>query len=323
MRVLVLHSDVPPDAPADELDTLYTAQAVAEALGPRGYDVTQAAFTPDLEVTRALIAEHRPEVVFNLVEAIWRQGELACIAPIILEKLKVSYTGCPAAPMALAGDKPLAKRILRLGGLPTSDWDEPPFDNLEDGRKYIVKSATEDASLGLDEGCVVQGKAGVHARAKDSREKHGGRWFAEAYIHGREFNVSVLEENGNPRVLPIPEMEFRDWPAARPRVVGYDAKWDEESHECLNTVRQFGLDRTDPGLNAELIRLAEAAWRLFGLHGFARVDFRVDEAGRPFILELNPNSCLEPGAGFAAASAQAGMDYGDAVEKIIAAANGR
>jgi D-alanine-D-alanine ligase len=323
MRVLILHSDVLPDAPADELDTLYTAQAVADALSPRGYHVTQAPFTPSPEATRALIARHRPDVVFNLVEAIWRQGELASIAPTILEKLKVPYTGCPAAPMALAGDKPLAKRILRLGGLPTADWDEPPFDTLRDGRKYIVKSATEDASLGLDDGCIVEGRAAAQARALSSRDVHGGRWFAEAYVHGREFNVSVIEENGRPRVLPIPEMQFHNWPADRPRVVGYEAKWAEESHESLNTVRQFGLDKSDPPLSAKLMTLAEAAWRLFGLRGFARVDFRVDEEGRPFILELNPNPCLEPGAGFAAASAQAGMSYADIVEKIIAAGVGR
>lgn len=319
MRILVLHSDVLPAAPADELDTLYTAQAVAEALTTRGYQVTQAPFTPDPEITRALMADHRPDVVFNLVEAVWQQCELATIAPTILEKLNVPYTGCPAAPMALAADKPLAKRILRLAGLPTADWSEPPFEDLEQNRRYIVKSATEDASLGLDGGCVVNGRAAAQLRAKESREKHGGRWFAEAYIHGREFNASILEENGQPRVLPIPEMQFLDWPEDRPRVVSYDAKWAEESHECLSTVRLFGIDGSDPALNEKLTRLAESAWRLFGLRGFARVDLRVSDEGKPFILELNPNPCLEPGAGFAAASAQAGMSYPDVVEKIIAA----
>src|ERR1044071_3775908 len=193
MRVLVLHSDVAPDAPADELDTLYTARAIAEALESRGHRASLAPFVFDPRSLRALITEHRSDAVFNMVEAIFGQGELAPIVPTLLEKLNVPFTGCGAAPMALAGDKPLAKRMLRLAGLPTPDWDEPPFSSLEDDRRYIVKSATEDASLGLDDAAVVLGPVQARERAAFCRKTHGGRWFAEAYVHGREFNVSVIE----------------------------------------------------------------------------------------------------------------------------------
>ncbi len=320
MRVLVLHSDVPRDAPADELDTLITAQAIAEALEERGHRAHLAPFVFDPEAIRGLISEHRADAVFNMVEAIFRQGELASVVPTLLEKLNVPFTGCRAAPMALAGDKPLAKRLLRLGGLPTPDWDEPPFAALADDRRYIVKSATEDASLGLDDGAVVMGREAACARADGCRETYGGRWFAEAYIEGREFNVSVLEENGAPRVLPIPEMCFHNWREGRPKVVGYAAKWEEESSESLNTVRHFISEEDEPALCRQLTELSEAAWWLFGLRGFARVDFRVDEAGNATILELNPNSCLEPGAGLAAAAAVAGMSYADLIEHILRAA---
>jgi len=323
MRVLVLHSDVPPNAPADELDTLFSAHAIADTLGGCGHQVSLAPFAADPKAVRALIDEHRPDVVFNMVEAIFRQGELASIAPTILEKLNVPYTGCPAGPMAMAGDKTLAKRILRLGGLPTPDWDLPPFDHLNEGHKYVVKSATEDASLGLDDGAVVTGRDAALARAESSRRAHGGRWFAEVYIHGREFNISVLEENGEPRVLPIPEMTFEGWGEARPRVVGYDAKWAEESADCLGTVRRFGIDKAEPALRQKLAGLSEAAWRLFGLRGFARVDFRVGDDGEPTILEINPNPCLEPGAGFAAAAREAGMSYLDVIERILHVAGDR
>jgi D-alanine-D-alanine ligase len=124
-------------------------------------------------------------------------------------------------------------------------------------------------------------------------------------------------------VLPIPEMEFHNWPKDRVRVVGHDAKWAEDTPDSLNTVRKFGLENSEPKLGAELQRLAAEAWKLFGMRGFARVDVRVSEGGQPFILEINPNPCFEPGAGFAAACAQAGMSYADAVEKIITAALNR
>jgi len=320
MRVLVLHSDVAPDAPADELDTLITARAIGEALESRGHRVSLAPSVFDPEALRGLVTEHRADAVFNMVEAVFRQGELAPIIPTLLEKLNVPFTGCPAAPMALAGDKPLAKSLLRLGGLPTPEWHEAPFDQVRDGVRYIVKSATEDASIGLDEGAVVAGRAAASARAEFCRREHGGRWFAEAYIEGREFNISVLEENGQPRVLPIPEMVFQNWRADRPRIVGYDAKWAETSSEYNDTARQFRSESDDPALYRKLTELSEAAWRLFRLKGFARTDFRVSEAGEPFILEINPNPCLEPGSGFAAAAAEAGMSYAEIIERILYAA---
>ena len=69
-----------------------------------------------------------------------------------------------------------------------------------------------------------------------------------------------------------------------------------------------------------MAELSEAAWRLFDLKGYARVDFRVSEEGEPFILEINPNPCLEPEAGLASAAKEAGIGYADLVERILAAA---
>jgi len=320
MRILVLHSDVAPDAPADEQDTLITAREIAAALESHGHRASLAPFVFDPDRLRGLITGHRADVVFNMVEAVFGQGELAPLVPTLLQKLNVPFTGCPSAPMALAGDKPLAKKLLRLAGLPTPDWSETPFDNVIDGAPYIVKSTTEDASLGLDAGAVVEGGDDVRSRAEFCRSQYGGLWFAEAYVEGREFNISVLEENGQPRVLPIPEMVFHNWPAGHPRIVGYDAKWAETSADYNETIRQFRSEADEPVLHKRLTQLAEAAWCLFRLSGFARIDFRVAENGEPFILEINPNPCLEPGAGFAAAAAEAGMDYAETIARIVKAA---
>jgi D-alanine-D-alanine ligase len=320
MRVLILHSDVAPEAPADEQDTLITAHAIASALEQAGHPASLAAFKPDLEDTRALLHGHRADAVFNMVEAIFGLGELAPMVPSILEKLTVPFTGCGAAAMALAGDKVLAKRILRLAGLPTPDWHEFPFADAAGDRLYVVKSVTEDASLGLDPGAVVAGRQTACDRAKHCRHRHGGRWFAEAYVDGREFNISVIEENGEPRVLPIPEMTFENWDSTRPRIVDYGAKWIESSAEFTGTVRRFGGERAEPVLHRKLAELAERAWRLFGLRGFARVDFRVDASGAPTILEINPNPGLEPDAGFAAAAAEANISYPELAERLLAEA---
>jgi D-alanine-D-alanine ligase len=209
---------------------------------------------------------------------------------------------------------------MRAANLPTPDWAVAPgWHGLNPDRKYIVKSSTEDASLGLDDGSVVLGRD-VQDRARKCFDTYGGRWFAEAYVEGREFNISVIEDDGQLRVLPLAEIQFIDWNPEKPRIVGYACKWDDESEESKRSARSFGLEEENPKLAAELARLTREAFKLFGNRGFARVDFRVDEAGNPMILEVNPNPSLDVDAGFAAACARVGFDYGQTLEKIIAAA---
>jgi D-alanine-D-alanine ligase len=320
VRVLILHSDVPPDAPADEQDTLYTAEAVREALVGRGHQAEMAAFAPRPDHLRALLDRSKPNSVFNLVEAVWGLGQFAIVAAQLLEMAGVPFTGTPGGAMALAGDKPLTKSFLRTLGLPTADWSVgPEWKGLEASRQYVVKHATEDASIGLDDASVVSGRE-VPARAAESAKRWGGRWFAEAYLPGREFNVSAIEVDGRPLVLPVPEMRFHNWEAGRVRIVGYAAKWDEDSSDLDNTRRDFALAPGDASLAEELRGLVEQCWIRFGMRGFARVDFRLDENGRPTILELNPNPCLEPGAGLAAAAREIGLDYAALVETILNAA---
>ena len=116
------------------------------------------------------------------------------------------------------------------------------------------------------------------------------------------------------------EMRFERWPTAKPRIVGYEAKWDEDSEGWAGTVRHFGVEREEAELAAALRAVCLKVWALFDLSGFARVDFRVAADGTPLILEVNPNPGIAPDAGFAAAAAQAGMDYDGLIETIAMAA---
>lgn len=317
MRILVLHSDVAADAPPDELDTLVAAEAIAAALMAKGHVAVQAAFTPDPQALAAQVEGF--DLVFNLVESVYGSDALAAVAPVMLEALAMPYTGAGAAAAALAGDKPAAKRILRAAGLNTPPWAEPSgWDGLLEDVHYIVKSATADASLGLDAGAVVIGVNAVRARAEACAARFGGRWFAERYIEGREFNIALLDEGEGPVVLPPAEMCFTDWNRETPRIVGYAAKWDEGDADGAKMVRSFAVEAD---LARQLRDLSLRAWDLFGLKGYARVDLRVDEAGIPTILEVNPNPCLEPGAGFAAAAQQAGYDYESLIGRIAQVAD--
>lgn len=323
MRVLVLHSELGPEPPADEKDTLVAARAVAEALGRLGHEASLAAFPRDGKTLDGVLARARADVVFNLVESVDGRSEQTPLAPRLLAARGVAFTGADAAAMAVTNDKPLTKRRLREAGIATPDWSEPPdWHGLREGT-WIVKSAIEDASFFLDDASVVTGADVVARHAASCIREHGGRWFAEEFVDGREFNVALLEESSGPEVLPIPEMVFEDWPAGRPRIVGYAAKWDETSFESRKTVRHFGVERNEPALAARLRELSVRTWELFGLSGYARIDFRIDSRGEPVVLEVNTNPGIAPDAGIVAAAAQAGLNYEDLVARIVGAAAAR
>ena len=323
MRVLVLHSDVAPNAPPDELDTLIAADAVAAALKKQGHEVSLSAFTSNLDRFEKLMDRASADVVFNLVEGIDGLGQHAPIAPRMLDEYGATFTGADAIAMAMTNDKPLTKRKLREAGVATPDWTEPQaWRGLKDAT-YIVKSALEDASFGLDDDCVVTGKEEVKLRAADCYLKHGGRWFAEEFIDGREFNIAVLQGPGGPEVLPMAEMVFESWPADRPRIVGYTAKWNDSSFESIQTVRHFGVESAERALAAKLKAACEECWKIFDLSGYARVDFRVTSDGEPLVLEINTNPGIAPDAGFVAAAAAAGISYEALIVRILEAASYR
>ncbi len=184
----------------------------------------------------------------------------------------------------------------------------------------IVKATAEHASLGITDQSVMQGATTeqladrIRHQEKHFRTKH----FAEQFIDGREFNLSVLASPTGPVVLPPAEIEFVEFPADKPKIVGHDAKWDDLSMESINTPRRFDFPPSDRPLLDELSALARRCWSAFQLRGYARVDFRVDADGQPWVLEINANPCLSPDAGFAAAVAQAGLSFATAIEQILA-----
>jgi D-alanine-D-alanine ligase len=318
--VAILHGAVPADAPPDEQDVLVEVATVAEGLGTLGFDAVAVPLTLDLAAARRRLKALKPAVVFNLVESVEGQGRFVHLATTLLDSLGLPYTGAGTTATVLSASKPLAKRTMRAAGIPTAPWVDDASGRLpvpDFAGPYIVKSVWEHASIGLDAGSIVATAADVPAVAAAKAATHGGEWFAEQFIAGREFNLGLVGGPDGPEVLPIAEMTFVDYPEGAPRIVDYAAKWDASSFAFHHTVRDFDLPPSDGPLLARLGSIARACWSAFGLDGYARVDFRVDEAGRPWVLEVNTNPCISPDGGFFAAAARAGLALPDLLQRIL------
>ncbi|HVP12629.1 MAG TPA: D-alanine--D-alanine ligase [Phycisphaerae bacterium] len=324
MKVVILHDRISEDARTDERDALVQAEAVSSALAELGHAPTTAQFSLDLPAVSDHLRQLEPDIVFNLVESVESLGSLIHLAPALLDSLSIPYTGAPTEAVFLTSNKLLAKQLLAANGVATPPWfttasHQAGFAQGQSGR-YIVKSVWEHASVGLDESAVLE--AGrledLTGELRTRENRLGGQAFAERYIDGREFNLSVLAGGDGPHVLPHAEIRFVDYGDDRLRIVGYAAKWDEQSFEYSHTPRSFDFGPGDAGLLRELSRIALECWRLFDLRGYARVDFRIDRAGKPWVLEINANPCLSPDAGFAAAAQRAGLEFTEVVRRIVA-----
>ena len=327
MNITILHNAVAEsDSPA-ERDVLVQVATVEQALRKLGHATRRLPCTLNLELIEEALHQTHPDFVFNLVESLAGSDRLAHLAAVLLDDLEVPYTGNRAASLHLTSNKPRAKERLRAAGLPTPDWASIARDSKQifppnsEGLPppYIIKAIWEHASLGLDDHAVVtEGDGSTVCDQIASRSRQLGQsCFAERFIAGREFNLSLIAGSEGPQVLPPAEIDFSAFPTGKPKIVGYAAKWDEKAFEFGSTPRMFEFADADRPLLDWLRTLAVECWKLFDLSGYARVDFRVDAAGQPWILEINANPCLSPDAGFAAALTQAGVPLERALAWII------
>jgi len=320
-KIVILHSDVPQNASEDELDCLEQAKTVGETIASLGHSVVNLPFVPDLNADIARLSDLQPDIIFNLVETLAGRGSMIYFATALLDMLRLPYTGCRTEAMFLTSSKPLTKQLLAAHGIDTPPWmtaDGRATGPL-DGGAYIIKASWEDASVGIDDESLMPTadplmlKNAVLARQK----KLGFECFAEAYIDGREFNIALLASDSGVRILPPAEILFEDYPPDKPKVLDYRAKWVSDSFEYDRTRRTLDLAPKDADLACRLTDIAGKCWSLFGLRGYARVDFRIDHQGRPWVLEINANPCLSPDAGFAAALDYAGVKYSEAIDDIL------
>ncbi|RMF24764.1 MAG: ATP-grasp domain-containing protein [Deltaproteobacteria bacterium] len=326
LRVVVLmHEDlIPPDSldgySEIEINEWKTEYDVVSALEELGHDVLKLGVRDELGPLRAAIDNFKPDIVFNLLEEF--RGEAVYDLNVIayLELRGVAYTGCGPRGLLLARDKSLSKQLLSYHRIRV-----PRFVVCRIGRKIrrprgldfplIVKSLTEDSSMGISQASVVHDDATLAERVAFVHDRIKTDAIVEQFIDGRELYVSVL---GNTRltVLPVAELVFRRKPPDGILIATTAAKHDVAYQE------RWGVDvKRARGLPAEveqkLARIGKRIYRILGLTGYGRIDFRLSREGEPYFLEANPNPEIARYEEFASAADAAGMTYEQLLERIL------
>lgn len=327
MLVAIVHNALIQSSAPDELDVLVQVEAVADALQRLGHRTEIVPCDLNLSAVADRLVKLKPDLVFNLVESLAGSGRLIHCFPALLETLGMPYSGASAEALFLTSNKVLAKSRLSDRKVPTPMWfcaggsrsGRLCPDSADWPRRWIIKSVWEHASVGLDEKSIVADVDAHRLSALLTQRAPllGGDCFAEAFIEGREFNLSLIGALGAPEVLPPAEIRFEGFTEDQPRIVDYSAKWNLASYGYHHTPRTFDFEERDRPLLERLAETALQCWDLFGLSGYARVDFRVDGDNRPWVLEINTNPCISPDAGFAAAVQRSGMTYAQAIEMIL------
>jgi D-alanine-D-alanine ligase len=323
MRIAILHNRdhlVLEDDPGREAreDVVRVAAATAQALSGGRREVTLVPVGKDaLEISRAL-AEHTPDVVVNLCESLLGDSRGEMVVPAILDLAQVPYTGSPALSLGLALHKDKAKELLRAREVPTPDFrvvhSVAEVNTVDLPWPLIVKPSREDASIGIDFDSVVKDKAQLgKAVGRVLRTFHQPA-LVERYIEGHEVYVPLLG-NAPRRALPLSQVKFGPAFTGRPALVTYRAKWESGSPECVDS--NPVPCELPAAVQRECVRVAMEAFDALDCRDYGRVDLRVTPSGECYVIDINPNCDLHPEAGFARASAAAGISYSDLALHLV------
>lgn len=318
-KCCILYNQPLENASADELDVLDQVEFVEENLNEIGIETFRKGITVDFMKEISGLADGRADFVFNLVESIIGKGELCYFIPALLNAYSIPYTGNSVEAIFVTTSKAFTAKSLKQAGI-NNPGGCPPSQSgqLIPGNSYIIKPVWEDGSLGITGDSVFTYMPEMIESLKKYDDTH---WLIQDYIEGREFNIGIISGETGPEVLPAAEMIFHDSWDDKPKIVDFKAKWEEDSFEFQNTVRDFPGDKLDQDLEKQISDIALKCWKIFGLKGYARIDMRVDKNNIPYVIEVNANPCLSPDSGLVAATRVAGLQFSEVIRRIISDLN--
>jgi D-alanine-D-alanine ligase len=325
LRVLTLvHQYLVPPEDTTGVDLLNapwkTEHDVITSLRELGHDARALGVQDDLGVIRKATDEWHPHIAFNLLEAFDEVTTFDSHVVSYLELLKLPYTGCNPRGLLLGRDKALSKKLLAYHRIPIPDFFVSPRGRHVRRPKrlqfpLIVKSLTQDASIGISQASVVESEEKLRDRVAFIHDSIGTEALVERYIEGRDLYVGVLG-NHQLRVFPVWELFFSKAPDELRRIaterVKWSAKYQKKHGITTAAARDLPADLAD-----RIQKVARRVYRALELSGYARIDFRLDQDGRFYVLEANPNPQIAYGEDFAESAEAAGLSYQSLVQRIL------
>jgi D-alanine-D-alanine ligase len=284
------------------------------------HDVRGLGVKDDLAPIRQAADDFKPHIVFNLLEAFHEVGTFDQHVVSYLELLRLPYTGCNPRGMFLTRDKALSKKLLHYHRIPV-----PEFAVVSRGRKarvpkrlsfpMIVKPLTQEASIGISQASVVEDEPKLKERVQFIHESIKTDAIIEQFIDGRELYCGVI---GNHRlqVLPVWEMTFGKMPEGQHRIATERVKWSPKYQKKVGMTTQEAADLPD-GATAAVQHISRRAYKVLEMSGYARIDLRLDEQGRVYVIEANPNPHIAREEDFAESAAKAGLPYPALIQRIL------
>ena len=301
-----------------EWDEPATIDAVRAALAAE-HDVVLLEGQKRVE-ERLLAAQ--PDVVFNLAEG-WKGPHREASIPALLESWSIPFTGSSSHTLRLCLDKAAAKRVLRRHGLPTpahtvihNPGAVPHLHTFP----LMVKPVFEGSSKGIYGESVVSTRHELLAQVQRIITTYDQPALVEAFLPGREFTVALLGNGSQVRALPLVEICFAALQAGAVPVYSYEAKWLWDTPE--HPLEIFACPaEVKPELAQGVVDLCRRAFRVLGCRDWCRIDVRLDAAGQPHILEINPLPGILPDpeshSCFPKAAAAAGMTYAELIQQVL------
>lgn len=326
LRILLLtHEQLLPPVSIEgltekEIDVFRSEFNIYSTLHNLGHEVTLVGVRDRLTELRETIREQQPDVVFNMLEEFSGIPTYDYHVVSFLELMRQRYTGCNPRGLMLSRDKVLAKQVLAWHRIATPDFRLFPFGRRFNEPKRIkfplfVKSATEDASIGISQSSIVEDMASLRQRVEFIHSHVQSDALVEEYIEGREFYVGVL---GNTRLttLPVWEIDFGSLTKFQSGIATRKVKVDRKYQE-KHGIKTGPVTDLDDAATASLVKISKRIYRALHLSGFARLDFRMRADGSVFLLEVNANPDLTHGEDFAESAETAGIDYNTLIMRIV------
>jgi D-alanine-D-alanine ligase len=328
VNVTLLHGADAAEPPEDPV-----LPQIEGALRALGHEVSRIPVADDVVPVIEALRGADPGLVFNLAESFGGKSALESNVAALLNLLGLRYTGSSPAGLLMAGDKSLTKKVLRFHEILTPQFAtvfRGALDHVGDLRfPLIVKPPQEDASLGITSKSVVRDVKELFGTMDTLQREFQSPVLVEEFVEGREFYVGVLG-NVAPQPLPVIELDFSAFPADRPKVASWEAKWGEGgTGEAAETGAEFAGTKSifpsdlSPELTGRMQAVAVEAFNALRLRDYGRVDLRVSPAEEIYVIEVNPNCYLERSGEFSRAAAESGIEHEALVARIVELALGR